>query len=268
VWKQSNPYRPGSTLTNGTTTHTFDAIGRVTSTVQPDGSAGSTSYAGNCATAFDEAGKIRKSCSDGLGRLIEVDEPGTGVTSGTPSTGTVTIGGYEGVNQYDSCPTNPYYRCWVNVFDSGYVAVTIDGYPVTASYGQGDTPQTITANLVGALNQNGSLVTASAVGNVITVTSRITGAGSKFSLSAGAHSTYTQYFTQSTFTATPGASSLTGGTDGQIGANPLVTLYSYDTLNNLTCAVQKATDTTAFSTICSAVVSFGSRQATCTTPSV
>src|SRR5205823_4067407 len=50
----------------------------------------------------------------------------------------------------------------------------------------------------------------------------------------------------------PVISSLSGGADAGLGINPLVTLYQYDPLNNLTCAVQKATDTTGFSTCAAA----------------
>jgi RHS repeat-associated protein len=77
----SNPYRtsndPGPT--NGITTSNYDALGRVTKLIPPDGTASTdnltTTYAGNCATVTDQANKIRKSCTDGLGRLTQVFEP-------------------------------------------------------------------------------------------------------------------------------------------------------------------------------------------------
>ena len=53
---------------------TYDALGRLTSILQPDGSTLTTSYAGNCTTANDETGKSRTSCTDGLGRLTKVFE--------------------------------------------------------------------------------------------------------------------------------------------------------------------------------------------------
>jgi RHS repeat-associated protein len=74
----SNPHRSASSSTDGTTTYTYDALSRVTSVANPDGSAGTTSYSGNCATITDEAGKSRKSCSDGLGRMTSVSEDPTG----------------------------------------------------------------------------------------------------------------------------------------------------------------------------------------------
>jgi RHS repeat-associated protein len=51
-----------------------DALGRPIKVTQTDGSVASTSYAANCTTVTDEAGKSRKSCSDGLGRLTGVWE--------------------------------------------------------------------------------------------------------------------------------------------------------------------------------------------------
>jgi RHS repeat-associated protein len=77
----SNPYRtsndPGPT--NGVTTSNYDALGRVTKLIPPDGTGSTdnltTAYAGNCTTVTDEANKIRKSCTDGLNRLTQVFEP-------------------------------------------------------------------------------------------------------------------------------------------------------------------------------------------------
>ena len=47
---------------------------------------------GNCTLATDEAGNARRGCSDALGRLVEVDEPG-GPDPGTQATASVTISG-------------------------------------------------------------------------------------------------------------------------------------------------------------------------------
>ena len=73
AFKSSNPYRPQSESTVWTTT-AFDGLGRVISVTTPDGAFASTSYSGNTATVTDQAGKKRKSVSDGLGRLVEVYE--------------------------------------------------------------------------------------------------------------------------------------------------------------------------------------------------
>ncbi len=72
----SNPYRTGDTVY--VTTTKYDAFGRAIKTIPTDGTDATnnvvTSYSDNCSTVTDEAGKSRKTCSDGLGRLTEVRE--------------------------------------------------------------------------------------------------------------------------------------------------------------------------------------------------
>jgi RHS repeat-associated protein len=70
----SNPYRSTSDPTYGLTSYYYDALGRGTFVVQPDGSVAATSYSGNTATATDEAGNKRKTQTDGLSRLAFVWE--------------------------------------------------------------------------------------------------------------------------------------------------------------------------------------------------
>ena len=74
TWKKSNPHRSGSLPTDGTAVYAYDALNRTISVTQPDNSVAQTSYSGNCTTVTDEAGKNRKSCTDGLGRLTGVWE--------------------------------------------------------------------------------------------------------------------------------------------------------------------------------------------------
>jgi RHS repeat-associated protein len=88
VHTQSNPHRSGSSPTDGTSTFYYDAIGRSCLVVPPDGTqpAGGvcpatspandlfTTYSGNTTTVTDQAGKSRKSVTDGLGRLTQVLE--------------------------------------------------------------------------------------------------------------------------------------------------------------------------------------------------
>ncbi len=87
VFTVSNPYRAGENGgTNGTTTYSYDALGRSTLQIQPDGTTpaqGSTTcplsdicmtYSGNMTTVTDEAGTQRTRRADGLGRLTGVWE--------------------------------------------------------------------------------------------------------------------------------------------------------------------------------------------------
>jgi len=88
----SNPYRNQSESTYGTSTSTFDALGRLTTALLPGGSKNQVlpgpaagSVAQLCSTAtygigypvlrIDAAGKKNLFWYDGLNRLIEVDEP-------------------------------------------------------------------------------------------------------------------------------------------------------------------------------------------------
>jgi YD repeat-containing protein len=72
----------------------YDALNRVTSVVEQDGSTATTTYAGNtstspptyCTTVTDEAGKMRKSCADGLGRMTGVWEDPNGLNYPTSYT--------------------------------------------------------------------------------------------------------------------------------------------------------------------------------------
>lgn len=93
VWTVSNPYRSGSSTTDGTTTFAYDALGRKITQTQPDGSklqwcydgvatagvancpANASSVPGTWVDSYDEAGNHRQHVSDALGRLVAVMEP-------------------------------------------------------------------------------------------------------------------------------------------------------------------------------------------------
>ncbi|HXX19881.1 MAG TPA: RHS repeat-associated core domain-containing protein [Candidatus Acidoferrum sp.] len=75
LYTATNPYRSTSDSTYGTTTYNYDALNRTTSVTKPDGSTATTQYCGPETLVTDEAGHWRRSKTDGLGRLIEVDEP-------------------------------------------------------------------------------------------------------------------------------------------------------------------------------------------------
>ena len=82
---QRNPSRPGDGL-NFPVTYSYDALGRVIGTTRQDGSAAAVNYLGPVATATDEAGKVKRSRYDALGRLVQVtDDPGGANLSATYS---------------------------------------------------------------------------------------------------------------------------------------------------------------------------------------
>jgi YD repeat-containing protein len=256
VLQQSNPYRPGSSNpTDGTASYTYDALGRTTWVQRQDGSVvqtvydqASTNTSGVCTTVIDEAGNPRKTCTDGLGRLIEVDEPGTGATPGTADTGTVTITGgpdqvttitytypcgYEGSSTCTGTTTIP---------DGGTVNVSVNGFTASGGFGPGSTTQSIASQIVTALNSSSSPVTASLSGSTITINSKSLGtAYDLFSLSVTV-SWNSQYFSSPSFGGTTSGPTLMPNSN--LGT-PLVTLYNYDVLGNLLCVWQKGTDTTS-----------------------
>jgi RHS repeat-associated protein len=76
----SNPFRATSENTYGTAVTSYDALSRVISVASFDKNNASTGavtteYLANKVTVTDQAGKKRRSVTDGLGRLIRVDEP-------------------------------------------------------------------------------------------------------------------------------------------------------------------------------------------------
>ncbi len=88
-----NPTRCSSITTNcsnettwGVSTYNYDALNRVTSVTEQDGSVAKTGYDQTrspntmvCSTTTDEAGKARQSCMDGLGRMTGVWEDPSGL---------------------------------------------------------------------------------------------------------------------------------------------------------------------------------------------
>jgi YD repeat-containing protein len=71
--KLSNPYLSGETPQF--TVSEYDALGRNTPVTAPDGSAATSSFAGNTTTVTDPAGKRKKFTYDAFGKLTQVAEP-------------------------------------------------------------------------------------------------------------------------------------------------------------------------------------------------
>jgi hypothetical protein len=133
---------------------------------------------------------------------------------GTPGTATVKVSGQPLVIYVTvpspcppriTCPTIPEY-------DIGTVTITVAGDSYTASAGSpGMTASQLATNLATAIN-SGSLVSASVSGATITLTSRVNGSQTKYSVSTS-YTFNTTYFGSPAFTATASAPTLTGGTD-------------------------------------------------------
>jgi RHS repeat-associated protein len=244
LYKSSNPFT-GSSPSYWSIAE-FDGLGRPIANILPDGSQSTVSYTGNSVMSTDPSGLQRKSFFDGLGRMIEVDEPsatvtlapgsGSGTASGTEQyhaatgatsgTGTITITGTE---QSDT-ENNPTYDCvlydeggsclqwqWVDhyttYYDQGDVRITANGHSNTVTYANGSSASTIASALASAINgDSGASVTASASGAVVTLTSKTTGTGGNYSFSATSWTTDTTgHFGGPSFGASPSGNILTGG---------------------------------------------------------
>jgi hypothetical protein len=168
----------------------YDAVNRPCLVVPPDGTIPSgttcpaippandifTTYLGNATAVTDQAGNQRRSISDGLGRLVEVDEPGPGSGTGADAAGTVSVYGSEQV---------------FNNYDAGTVWITVNNFTKTVSYGQTSTASSIATALANSFNgDSNSPVTASVNGTFVTLTSKTTGTSSDYPVSAGSTTTY------------------------------------------------------------------------------
>ncbi|MBL0239440.1 MAG: RHS repeat protein [Chloracidobacterium sp.] len=94
--KATNPFRGFTTQDCSTTTgldwttNTFDTAGRPWKVTTPDGAVVQTDYSlatsgseiGTAVTVTDQAGKLRRSITNGLGQLIRVDEPDDSSSTG------------------------------------------------------------------------------------------------------------------------------------------------------------------------------------------
>src|SRR5262249_2875951 len=116
--KTSTPYcnSPDSTYGLLAVTHS-DALGRVKSLVQTDNSTVTTTYSDNLTTVTDEAGKSRKTQSDGLGRLTAVWEDPAGLNYETDYTYDA-LGNLLTVNQKGNDPNSANWRTRTFTYDS------------------------------------------------------------------------------------------------------------------------------------------------------
>ncbi len=73
----TNPFRPSRDAAAWTTTE-FDGLGRVAGVRMPGNALVATTYLGDAATTTDPAGKVKRTVTDALGRVVQVEEgPGT-----------------------------------------------------------------------------------------------------------------------------------------------------------------------------------------------
>jgi RHS repeat-associated protein len=227
LWRRtqaSNPFGPTDTVVNSS--FSYDSLGRVTQVTPPSAGYSQYQYSGNAVTITDPAGKQRRSVTDALGRLVEVDEPG-GTFAGSASGGTLNIGGTlrsqsgvgaaPGTGTVSLAGTN---QCTpdFSVCDSGLIAVTVNGSGGgSVPYPNGDPVGFLAQYLTNSINQ-GPYVNATWNNNfyfpVITLTAKTTGSGTNYPLSTLVYSNDPTDFTPPSYTATASGPNLTGGSDG------------------------------------------------------
>jgi len=135
-----------------------------------------------------------------------------GSSVGTPGTGTVTIQGHA-IFGY-SCPVGCRLKsCCTLIWENGSVSVTVGGVFFRANYA-GSTASTtsVASALASAMNVSTSPVSATASNNVVTITSKVKGAVTDYSLST-TYSFNTTDFSNPAFTGVASGAQLTGGTD-------------------------------------------------------
>jgi RHS repeat-associated protein len=236
-YKSSNPYTASPQFW---TTSQFDALGRPTLTLLPDGAQTTSSYSLTSATVSDPAGKQRKSLTNGIGQLSQVDEPGDAF-GGTQASGTITIpdplntrsdvgatsgggsfriAGTEGFSVNCVRAPNGTVNC-IKHYHTGSVSLTVmvGGTAITknASYGQGSTPQTIANALAGQFSIDGNFQNVNVVANadlsyMLNVTAKAVGVATNYSYSA-------LPTTGQDFSVTTAGATFTGGVDGQAVAD-------------------------------------------------
>jgi RHS repeat-associated protein len=229
----SNPYFSTADLTYGTTASVYDAVDRPFQVTKQDGSISSVNYnvavanPGDCTDTKDEAGKQRRTCSDALGRLVEVDEPnpGAGISSaqatitingseqsnpspGVSGTGSVIVIGVEGTSQVCTDPEPPAHPLCHNVPDGGTIGLRVGTNPVAyVTYSSGSTGATLASALQLTFHNDPSSPVDAAIdpanSTKINFTARTTGVATNYALT---------FYNDVDFSVS-GLASLTGGRD-------------------------------------------------------
>jgi YD repeat-containing protein len=254
----TNPYFTTSDSTYGVTSTQYDGLGRVTQVTKQDGSintaqydqSSTTSPNADCTIGTDEAGNQRQSCSDGMGRLIEVDEPGNafagtqasgsipvdgslqstvvGAHGAVAATGSITISGGEQsktITLYNQpCPGRPtQHTCTITIiyYDHGTVTVSVNGTAYSSAYTQNFTSSLIAQNIANSMandpNVSVASITNSGSSSVINLQALNAGqAGNNITI--GSSYTYdSSAFSSPSFTTSPTSGNLSGGQDAFAG---------------------------------------------------
>ena len=241
----TNPYFTTSDPTYGTTQMLYDGLGRAYQTTRQDGSISAANYGQSpCTTTTDEAGKQRRTCADAMGRLVEVDEPNSAANA-TAAYGTLSISGTlqshltsgsaavkaaatvgvwsgdgSGADMHiddtsDPCPPLP--QTCPQIYDSGWVRVTVNGIASQISYSHFTTSSSLASSLVSAINSSGANVyVTAAVSNSTNISLQAKNAGAagnSITVSAASATNDPGDFGGGSFGGSASGGTLTGGAD-------------------------------------------------------
>lgn len=178
----TNPYFAPSDPTYGVTSTQYDGIGRVIKTTKQDNStvtaqynqSAATSANADCAIGTDEAGNQRQSCTDGIGRLVEVDESGNAY-AGSAASGSIGLGSIRqnvqsfpatyGTGQFTVDGTEQQTvtciggRCRTT-WDNGSIKVNLGGFIASTNASQFATAGSIANALANQLAASGSVTSS------------------------------------------------------------------------------------------------------------
>lgn len=132
-------------------------------------------------------------------------------SSACPGTGYGAVTGHEQMKTLPCTgPAGGLYPCYIHIYDSGTVTVTVNGVGKSANYGQNSTTQTIATALYNAINgDNNYPARAHLSGSNLSLSAKQTGSGTCYTLSTT--STYDHYdFRGPSFVVTPSGGALAG----------------------------------------------------------
>lgn len=182
-----NPHRAVTSSTDGKTTTYYDALGRAVQVAPQDGTllpAGTpvtqcqinnicTDYSNfPTVTTTDQTGRMRRTRTDALGRLVEVDEPGIGSNMpGSPGSGSINVSGTltGGYATGSVTVTGTVQSLFITVCNDtcirqrendpgGTVTITVNGHSDSVPYGPGSSATSVGNALITQINGDGAAV--------------------------------------------------------------------------------------------------------------
>src|SRR5260370_14155776 len=204
----SNPHRSATGSTDGVTTSHHDALGRVTQVIAQDGGISTTDYSQfPTITVTDQAGNQRRSRTDALGRLAQVDEPAA-IGPPTAATGSISISrgqqnvstAWVAINGFETKmqPSDfPLHQTCPYEYGNGEFGIAPGA---SVGYAGSDNTASIASNLASHSN-SGNLLTATVSGSAVYLTTKPSVSPSNLSLSAWC-SSYNPDFSSSGFSTT------------------------------------------------------------------